>query len=727
LDAPADPADWRMVRELQNKAQGAPELPPDPGSQGTMLLSATELGASAGLNNTLQAQDYDALYSLLQRFRDELAGMGLDYDKYMARLSDLKRKSEDLSDRLEHLHPLDGMKIHGTTVTSYQNLDILGHRAFKAPGPPTYLPKPKDVGIRYEGGLTRVDVAFDFTRGPLSAIMELNLLSVWSGVASLGMRHFNIEIRTPVVLQFGMIDANLTPLTLWRNEDPYPFEPEPFKSRRDRVRKDFEMVPDKSRVTGARLSTQLHLFNTFDLDLESTSALISYAFSPFIPAGSPYLLPDATNFAFSYYTNYLEAWRASFDLPSGFGMSYQGALFFDDTLSRPNGLLRGMQELTQSGDLRYKSGGFFADAEYAGSAYQAGYLLTSTNPDLLVDSAVVVNAGMQGKWGHVKAYGRSVGAGFHASGAQVRTQDANFNFLSPLMGEITQIDQNGNVSIGNANLGVPPNPEHHWFNKGIIPPGTQVGLPAPPYANPFVFENLLPYDFLNDISPYGMATPNRQGFGMEGDYKLFDGMLVPKLGFDMATQITPGSLLKTSRLWQIDSVGNTMGNVASNKPLLSNFSYQQIRAGLDVNFKLVYPVKLSAGYTMHDTRSSDLGWVFGNKDLNALGDGLKGPAVALPFVLSSTLLQTGIEVHPTDTVTVAIGYNHVDASGFSDVLWVSNSLGVSYDQLAYSVFFTINEVARVDILYEELGYATKEYAYNAFTSGMGMVRVQIDF
>ncbi|MES2201586.1 MAG: hypothetical protein V4498_04985, partial [candidate division FCPU426 bacterium] len=92
VDAPANPADWRLVRELQNKADGKPTLSATPGDTGAMLLNASEMGVAGGSN--LNARDYEALYSLLQRYRDELVGMGLDYDKLVARLEDLKKSTQ---------------------------------------------------------------------------------------------------------------------------------------------------------------------------------------------------------------------------------------------------------------------------------------------------------------------------------------------------------------------------------------------------------------------------------------------------------------------------------------------------------------------------------------------------------------------------------------------------------------------------------------------------------
>ena len=52
LDLPAPPEDWRVTRELQQKAQGSPSLPPQPGSGGELVA-----GAPAGAINGDSSQN----------------------------------------------------------------------------------------------------------------------------------------------------------------------------------------------------------------------------------------------------------------------------------------------------------------------------------------------------------------------------------------------------------------------------------------------------------------------------------------------------------------------------------------------------------------------------------------------------------------------------------------------------------------------------------------------
>ncbi len=706
MDSPALPDDWRTVRDLQNKADGAPGLPPEPGATGTMLLGAAELGADNGSRAALSARDYEALYSLLQRYRDELAGMGLDYDKMIARLDELRRKSVDLKERLDLLHPLDGVKIHGRAVTGFSDLHLTGNAAL------TKLPvgKPAKEGLRFQGGINTVDVDLEMTKGIISAMAELSLQGVWGGdTAAANFRRFYVEIRTPLVLQFGMLDTNLTPLTLWRNEDPYPFEPEPFKSRRNRARKDFQMQPDKLSLSGGRLSTDLRLFDSFDLELASMTSVIS---NPFMigtnSAARVYsvLAGSTTITATSANVTYLEAWRSALVFPFGLDISYNGALFFDDPQGRPNSGFRPMNEFTQSFAAKFEKGFFFSGFEYALSGYTAPISTRTAEAAPLTGTAIVGSLGVKGSFGRFKLYGRSVTSGYHAAGAQVRTQDANYDYLGPLLTEITQVNTTGAVGIG---LGLPRSPEPVWNWVGLIAPGTLYRTTTLNYQYAGVFSHLVPYNFLNDISPYGMATPNRQGFGADGELKILGGLFVPKAGFDMATNIDPVPVSPTSKFWNVDNLGNTFAATAL------PFTYQRIGAGLDINFSLGWPVKLTGGYTINSTKNGQDSWI------------LDTSGKRLQFGINSTLLQGGFEVHPNEKLTVAAGYQHVDANGFSDVLKVSTFKGVSFDQMAYSVFWNITDFARVDIVYETLLFAALELPNSTFEADFGMIRFQVDF
>lgn len=165
----------------------------------------------------------------------------------------------------------------------------------------------------------------------------------------------------------------------------------------------------------------------------------------------------------------------------------------------------------------------------------------------------------------------------------------------------------------------------------------------------------------------------------------------------------------------VDNIANT---ITGKKPLATPFSYQQVRAGLDINFKMFYPIKISGGFTMHDTRNGQNFWVYATPT---------SKVVSQPFALTSTLLQGGIEVHPLNTVVVAVGYQHVNASGFSDVIVASRTGSVSYDQMAYSVYWYLTKDARVDFLYEDLTFNSEATPYNAFSAGTALCRFQVEF
>ncbi|MES2202461.1 MAG: hypothetical protein V4498_09430, partial [candidate division FCPU426 bacterium] len=642
-----------------------------------------------------------------------------DYDKLVARLEDLKKSTQDLTERMDNLHPMDGVKIHGRAITTYSDLHLTGPAALNFGQ--TVTAKTLGNGIRYEGGLNRVDVDFELTRGMLSGVMEVNLEGAWgSGGAAIGFRQFYIEVRSPLAIQFGQVQANLTPLTLWRNEDPNPYEPEPFKSRRQRARYDLQLVPDKEKLTGLRLSTELWLFDSVTLDLSSTSALIAHPFNLPGIGFTGYFGPNPPSAQFApANSTYLEAWHMGLIFQSGLDISWNGTLFFDDTQSRPISGYRSLNEMVNSARVRYERGMFYADAEIAISSYTAPVLTTTAIADPLTGTAVVANVGIKGALGAVKAYFRSVSAGYHAAGAQTRTQDANFEFLGPLMTEITQVGVAPGGGTFGVGLGMAPSPEPVWNSYGIIAPGSFLKAPTLVYAG--VFSHLLPYNYLNDISPYGMATPDRNGFGLDGQLNLLGGVLVAKGGFDMANNNETVLVQKPSRIWAVDNAGNTAMPTAVTLP----FSYQAIRIGADVNLKFKWPVKVTLGWTGHDTRNGDLSW-----RVDAQGN-------PIPYALTSQLLQAGLELHLNPKLAFAVGYQHSDAIGFTDTITaygykaIGNAAvvlpGVTYDQVAYSVYWYITDAARVDLLYENLIFSATDSLSGRWEADSGLIRFQIDF
>ncbi len=720
LDLPADAGDWNTVRDLQNKALGEPLLPPEPGSQGSLLMGAAELGAQVMDQDAgkLQSADYNALFALLQRYRDELVGMGLDYDKLLRRLDDLKAKSADLKNRLDNLHPKDGAKIHGRAITTYSDSHLTGNRAITLP---SFSNKPAKDGLRFQQGVSRAEVVFEATKGMLSALSELNALVVWGGKGTMfEFRRFYIEVRSPVAFQFGHINTNLTPLTLWRNEDPNPFEPEPFKSRRERLRGDMQLVPDKLRIMGMRASTDLFLFNTVDLDLESVTALVALPFAPgsnLLPQESVYSLrlnaapTVAMNYGLPLNTTYMQGWRANLRTSFGLDLGYQGSLFFDDPQNRPNSGFRPMLETVHSARAKFEKGIFFADAEYAMSSYEAPARVTTPQAGLLTGTAMLVNAGIRGGWGQVKAYGRAAGSGFHAAGAQMRTQDANYEFLTPLLTEVSQM--NGTGGFGMVTQGLPPDAGPIW-NGILLPPGVVIYKTTPAaqigYHYAGVFSHLLPYNYLNEVAPYGMASPNRQGYGLDADLKFFDGVLKVKAIYDSANHVEAVSVSPTSALWQTANIASTI----TAKPAANAFTFTRMGVGAEVNFKLLLPVTVSGGYTMNESKNGQNSWV---RDTPT--------SAFIPFGITSTLLQAGLAVKPNDAVTVAVGMQSLAAKGFSDQVVVLDRKGTTYDQFAYSVFWTISDITRIDLLYENLIVRTPETLLGDYQVDSGLIRFQM--
>ncbi len=694
-EAPALPEDWRVTRDLQQKAYGAPELGAEPGATGDLLLGAAQLGAVGAPMGSMKNQDYDALYAMLQRYRDELVGLGLDYDKLMTRLDSLRQQADSLKDRLDKYHPLDGAKIHGRVSAMVDSFGIRGKRAVPVSAGPYYagpvgVSKPANVGLRYVTGFSRGEVNFEFTRGIASGMLGLDMNHVWtSDTINVQWRREWIEIRTPIVMQFGTMNTNLSPLTLWRNEDQFPFEPEPYRSRRERAREAYRLVPDKWELVGIRLSTDMELFNTVKIGMESITSIVGQTnqLQPY----AVYYLSTTSEVLMSVHTTYMEAWRIKVPTPVGLRFAYQGVWFGDDNQSRPNTKFHQFDALAHSVSGRFESGPFFVDAEYGLSSLTVNRNLTATARNPLTGTAMTGSVGMKGDWGHLKLFGRAVSNGYHAAGAQGRTQDSRYELLGPLLTETSYV--RGDSYIGFPE--VPQPPQSRW-NTHFVPPSVYRKDAGNNLFATGSFGHLLPYNFLANMSPYGQATPNRQGFGTEAELRLWGRLLVPKASYEMASES--------------DGVPDAANNTTI---AIKPFTFQQIRAGLDINFHAFWDWKLTGGWTFNDTRNGDVSKL---KDMN-------GNFVA--YALTSNLYEAGLELKTSETLAWSVGHRHLLAVGLSEAELVSRLKEVGYDSLAYGVRWDITPVARFDMLYETFWFSNPEAPLQEYDGDAGILRMSV--
>jgi hypothetical protein len=646
--------DVRSIRELENQAFGRPDLAME-APRGEALLALAELGGAASVSSgNMQASDADALYALLQRYRDELLAMGLDSSELDTEMKILRTRADQLQERLDQLHPKDGLKFGGRLYSAFDDLHVMGPAPVAAANTGnSSVPasKPSGVGVRNQLGIVHAELRLLATRGLLSGYVQMDLVAPWGLNAlssGIGFRRAYIEMRLPVVIQAGNLDTQLTPLTLWRNEDSQPFEPEPFKSRRQRLSDDMDMLPHRWEVRGARLSTDMLLFGAQKLELESITAILG------LPGSAIYATPTL-GFTAGYtlaerFSTYMEGWRAQ--LPFGedlIKISENGLIFWDDTATNPNyagatpaTTFRTMNSSVQSVRAEFKKGMVLGNLEYAISSFVAPSIITTPVAAALTGTALIYDLGVQTDAGHLKGFGRMVSNGFYSAGAQGRTEDMRYQYLGPFLSENSQVGAQGEVGVDTA---IKASFESR-LNDILIPPGVYSSASAGSPGN--TWANLLPYGFWENIDPYGVATPNRNGFGAEADWKFFSGLLEPKASYESFNEISGLNGLKP-------------------------FSMTRMRAGLAMDFKpsLGWPIRLLAGYTADDDKN-----------------GQTAPS-GTAYDLSDTLTDAGMEYNLGNNMGLDLGYRNMAVKGLNSSLPPATTLGAfDYSQNG-GAFWTI--------------------------------------
>jgi hypothetical protein len=271
------------------------------------------------------------------------------------------------------------------------------------------------------------------------------------------------------------------------------------------------------------------------------------------------------------------------------------------------------------------------------------------------------SAGIETDSGHLKIFGRSVSNSFNNAGAQGRTQDNSYALLGPFPTENLQINALGQTGLSN---GIATSFATR-FNNVLIPPGTFNA--ATPGVIPSAWQHLLAYDVTENIDPYGAATPNREGFGADGDWKFFNGAVHPTASYEQFSEIT-----------NVIDEANAVGNVTA------PFNMTRMRIGVDLDFKpiLNWPIRIGGGYTT-------------TNNVN----GAKTPS-GETYGLATTLLDGGAEYDFTENVGINVGYRHLDASGFNEVFNIVTG-GEDWDLLGYGLWWKPMDTLRFDAVYSQ--------------------------
>jgi hypothetical protein len=251
-----------------------PALPPLPGEPPASATAAPQDAAPF----TPTATDKDAAYKLVQQYQEELMKMGAKLTAIEDQLVALKTRNDELSDKIDKVLKMTGLKINGEAVVKSVNVMTMGQRrmwepsqrdprdnrdAYANTGAAAYYAKAYAGGTQYErdakGNIvwhwSDDDAAYDpkNTTGqgehlqnekaqriwPTVGYMDMNINArprpnlyaemiyrmqtlfgaYWGSQNLAGVRRFRLRADTPVAFTVGMLDYKNTPLTVWANED----------------------------------------------------------------------------------------------------------------------------------------------------------------------------------------------------------------------------------------------------------------------------------------------------------------------------------------------------------------------------------------------------------------------------------------------------------------------------------------------------------------------------
>jgi hypothetical protein len=672
-----------------------PPVPPDvssapPAPADAPSLSPAGAAAAAGDESDWKAQDYDNLYALLQKYRDELRRLHLRDEKTEQALKELKQGNDDLASELAALHPLDGLKFHGDIVTYYDDVYI---------GGPGAVPL---MDGHFRTAVQRAELKLTYTRGIVDALMEYDFqylfgnqydgpdflgveqVPVETGMSE-GMKQLYVELLTPLQIRLGTTSYSQTPLTMWREEDPDSFVPELFAQRRQRLRDDLLLTDDHSQEFQDALRLQTGKAGLFGQPLYFSALLTQLGVAPgnatYLTGSSPTnvgndeIYGTSTGTAlFETYDTYLAASQLHYLFPSvGIDIGAQGTYFWDspDSVSRTYVLgiadeaavgapVPGFTSAVYGVSLSLTPTAWIRlDAESDMSSLDAPAVAASgTDPSMApngVETGSATDIKLALLFGGLKLKGSfiDVSQNFSSSAAQNRTWDASLSPMGPFDTENSRYDPQSN---GFGELMAPRAPET-IYNRIVLAPeywyATSGGAVLASDAK-------MPYDpTVDSIDPYGEATPNRMRYGGGLEADLLRHGLFLDLDDDMAAQVSQET-----------------GQVGGQNVELPLETFNRLLLGARFDLKPIF------GWALRGSGS------YTDQSVNASGG----------VALDSYIVQGGLEQDVWQGGTVQIGYRHLDANGVLPYT----------DQAPF---------ANPDPLLVALGYEAYDFAYDQWAVG----------
>lgn len=488
-----------------------PALPPLPGETTAPALPATAFSATTA--------DKDAVYKLVQQYQDDLMKLGAKLTSVEDQLAALKQRDEDLNSKIDHLLKMTGLKINGEAVV--QSIDFGSSN--KSQGMESVWPTVGyfDMNINAR---PRPDMYAE-----LVFRMETIFGAYWGSANFAGVRRFKFRADTPVGLTVGMLDYKNTPLTVWAVQDEFPYENPVYARMRKEGMDDLYLGDNQWPIYGALADTTLLWGDSVDQYIQVMGSKLA------TNGQSNSNLPFATTMP---YDQYLIGGRTAFTLPTvvpgdtkhhamnaTLGFNYfEVRDVADSQIDGPSIRNQGVQmNNVFSSDLKL---GFMDD----GLIIKGEYAVANYNPDLESQdnpwahgTAETLHCILNEGGTKIDAYGVSVDPNFINYAAQTRTQD-NFDDAQNFGGLYAPITANNYYNVSDSKyelLG-----QYNWltrYNNVIY--ANYTGQPVGKVVGLYV-----PYDpFTNNSTPYGEATPNRQGGGIKYNGSYAGGLIQPSL------------------------------------------------------------------------------------------------------------------------------------------------------------------------------------------------------
>jgi hypothetical protein len=180
-------------------------------------------------------------------------------------------------------------------------------------------------------------------------------------------------------------------------------------------------------------------------------------------------------------------------------------------------------------------GGEYAQSLYSNPNYKLLYnSLAIGHTGFLTGTAMILQARHKDDLFSIDANFRKVENTFISAPAQGRTQDTSYGIYGPFLHETDRF--NPVTGLFFDNYGIMPNSGEDAFTKLFLPP--QLARATAPPNNGFFFNYLMPYNGATNASqPYGLATPNRTGYGASGSVRLLNGGIIPMAMVDLSSQL----------------------------------------------------------------------------------------------------------------------------------------------------------------------------------------------